>query len=161
MSETNADSASKGKSFTTIIVAGIAALATIAAAYLQYVRKPDEKEKQFTGRVIDAKTEKRVRNAKVTLEFQGAPPVIYTDSEGIFTFPLKEETRNIHIRVDADGYEKFDRRIDISAKDEIEDIRLDPARPASTPEEQTPNFMERQSESSMPAAETKGAKSET
>jgi hypothetical protein len=139
MSEPNTDLASKEKSSTAIIVAVIAALAAITVAYLQYVREPGEKEKQFTGRVIDAKTEKSVRNAKITLEFQGAPPVIYTDSEGIFTFPLKEETRNIHIRVDADGYEKFDRRIDISAKDGIEDIRLNPARPIITPEKRTPN----------------------
>jgi hypothetical protein len=38
----------------------------------------------YVGRVVDNKTFSAIRGAKVALDFQGAPPVVYTDSEGVF-----------------------------------------------------------------------------
>lgn len=93
----------------------------------------------YTGRVIDATTERRIRNAKVSLEAQGVPPVIYTDSEGIFSFPLEDvdDELRIRVRVEADGYQKFDRNVSLhSSSKPIEDIRLEAvsaARPAVKP----------------------------
>jgi len=77
-----------------------------------------------------------IRNAKVTLDFQGAPPVVYTDSEGVYRFTINVEGDKIsgRVKVEADNYEKYDRNItlhtDIAT---IEDIRLVPLVPPLTP----------------------------
>jgi Carboxypeptidase regulatory-like domain len=65
-----------------------------------------------------------IGNAKVTLEGKGLPPLIYTDSEGVFTFNLPDDVKEIKIKVEASGYERYDRRVDVAAKSELEDVRL-------------------------------------
>jgi len=112
---------------TPILVALIGAAAVIIVGYWQYYSKPEKKE--FIGRVIEAKTEKRIRNAKVSLEVQGVPPVIYTDSEGIFSFSLKDADNQVRVRVEAEGYEKFDRLITLSTRTGVEEIQLSLAQP--------------------------------
>jgi hypothetical protein len=114
---------------TPILVALIGAAAVIIVGYWQYYSKPEKKE--FIGRVIEAKTEKRIRNAKVSLEVQGVPPVIYTDSEGIFSFSLKDADNQVRVRVEAEGYEKFDRLITLSTRTGVEEIQLSLAQPNS------------------------------
>lgn len=128
MSGTNPTVTKSNKQVTKIIVAALAALATIMAAYFQFAPKPPGNQRQFTGRVSDVRTEKPIRKAKVTLEVQGAPPVIYTDSEGIFSFPLKSGLNELRLRVEAAGYQNYDRRVNLAAKaeGEIEDIRIEP-----------------------------------
>lgn len=119
----------------TIIAAVIAAIATIIAAiivvWFQCQSKPvitpsGNVKPKFVGRVKDYITDTPIRNAKVTLEIQDVPPVIYTDSEGIFSFPIGAQTTELHIRVEAVGYEKFDRRLNPSSNYGVEEIRLQP-----------------------------------
>jgi hypothetical protein len=112
------------KSWVQIVIAVISAIALIAVAYLQFKPPEGDPNKKFTGRVIEAKTEKRIRNAKISLELQDAPPVLYTDSEGIFSFPLKNFSSQVRIRVEVDGYEKFDRLVTPSSNSGIEEIQL-------------------------------------
>ena len=87
----------------------------------------------FVGRVTNEATGKVVEAAKVSLEAKGLPPVIYTDSEGRFSFTLGAGVHEIRIRVDAQGYRPFERRINVSAKTEPEDIRLVPLESSPKP----------------------------
>lgn len=126
------DNSVKESQWSPIIIAIIGAVAVIIVGYWQYYSpKPDiVGTNEFVGRVIEIKTEKRIRNAKVSLEVQGAPLIIYTDSEGIFSFPLKNTDNPVRVRVEAAGYEKFDRLITPSSKIRIEEIQLEPISPS-------------------------------
>jgi hypothetical protein len=67
-----------GKKFITkemvqIIVAIIAALSTIGVAYFQFVWKPSQSSDkvimtQYSGRILDAISQRPIVNAKVTIE---------------------------------------------------------------------------------------------
>ena len=81
---------------------------------------------QYVGHVIGSDTEKPVRGAKVSLEFQDVPPVIYTDSEGVFRFPVPKSDLPGRVKVEATGYQTYDRSITLSSKNPLEDIRLVP-----------------------------------
>lgn len=81
----------------------------------------------FRGRVSDDRG-KAIGGAKVILEAKGLPPLIYTDSEGVFAFNLPAEVKTLKIRVEANGFNFYDRRVDIAAKSELEDIRLTPVK---------------------------------
>jgi hypothetical protein len=115
---------------TTVIVALIGALGALTVAFFQFVlpiiHSPTPNVVWVRGRVSNNQAHP-LGGAKVSLEGKGLPPVIYTDSEGVFTFNLPEDVKEIKIRVDANGYDPYDRRIDVSAvKSELEDIRLTP-----------------------------------
>ncbi|NET60334.1 MAG: hypothetical protein F6K47_30585 [Symploca sp. SIO2E6] len=107
-----------------IIVALIGAAAVVLVGYWQYFHKNNTRE--FVGRVVESGSETRIRGAKITLEEQSAPPIMYTDSEGTFSFPIKSSSSAIRVRVEADGYEKFDRLITPSSKTGLEEIKLTP-----------------------------------
>lgn len=116
---------------TPIILALITTIGGLLVAFFQFVlpvilvsRPPAPYS--FAGKVADQQTGKRIQGAKVRLEGKGVSPVIYTDAEGVFSFPLAPDIREIKIQVDAEGYNSLDRRIDIFAKTEQEDIRLTP-----------------------------------
>jgi GUN4-like len=111
-----------------IISALIAAAATIAAALIATIPKPPpiNESIKFSGRVVNAKTETVIRKAKITLEAEGAPSVMYTDSEGFFSFLLKNSTDLVRVRVEVNGYENFDRLISPSGKTLKEEIKLVP-----------------------------------
>ncbi len=120
---------------TQIIVAVIAAVSALVAAYWQFVWKPthpspstsNPQRIEYVGRVLDSNINEPVHNAKITLDFQGAPQIVYTDSEGVYRFTLNVESDNIigRVRVDADNYEKYDRNITLFVDNSnIEDIRL-------------------------------------
>lgn len=117
---------SENNSWVQIVVALIGAIAVILVGYWQFFRKPPDDNQKFVGRVVDEKTEQSIRRAKITLEVKGIPPVIYTDSEGVFTFPFEGSSSTIRLRVEADGYEKFDRFITPSAEAGMEPIELIP-----------------------------------
>jgi hypothetical protein len=118
------------KYLTRIVVAIIMAISAIVVAYIQFVRKPNSKPQlinfKYVGRVIDKDSERPIRGAKVTFEFQGAPPIVYTDSEGIYSFPVLFTGDNIdaRVRVESEGYENFDRNITLTIERKLEDIRL-------------------------------------
>jgi hypothetical protein len=126
----------------TFLVVLVPALGAVLIGFFQYVlpfmlHKPPPApslERMFAGRVTNEQSGKLLESAKVSLEAKGLSPVTYTDSEGRFSFRLNSDTNEIRIRVDAQGYRPFERKISVSAKTEPEDIRLTPAEPAPTPE---------------------------
>lgn len=88
---------------------------------------PTQTPRTYLGRVLDAVTNTPIEGAKIQLAFEGAPPVVYTDSEGIYRFTLFADVGKIYGRiwVTADGYERYNRIVDNPLeKTELEDIRL-------------------------------------
>lgn len=114
---------------TSVIVALIGALVALTGTFVKVVLPKigsgSSESVAVRGRVSDNQMHP-LRGAKVSLEGKDLPPVIYTDSEGVFTFNLPNDVKEIKIRVEASGYDLYDRRIDVSAKSELEDIRLMP-----------------------------------
>jgi len=126
----------KSSRSTQIIIALIGFAATVLVGYWQFGRsKPDNPsaKRQITGRVVDAATNRTLAHAKVVLESEDLPPVQYTDSEGIFTFPLPPSAPYVRLKVELSGYESADRRIDPSALRETQEIRLQPLGAPSPP----------------------------
>jgi ABC-type amino acid transport substrate-binding protein len=126
-----------------IIVAIVAALASIVGTILnpelvrtvsgwvtnntkQSQTQPTTRTVTVIGRVLNSRTGAWIGGAKVSLEAGRTPPIEYTDAEGIFEFVFQSSDSRIKIRVEADGYEMFDRRIDISSGGGMQDIRLKP-----------------------------------
>jgi hypothetical protein len=112
---------------SAVIVALIGGLVALTGTFVKVVlpRLSGESSQSatFRGRVSDIQG-RSLSGAKVILEGKGLPPLIYTDSEGVFTFNLTHDVNEIKIRVETPGYDLYDRRVDISAKNELEDIRL-------------------------------------
>lgn len=70
----------------------------------------------FLGKVINQKN-LPIKGAKVSFEGLGTPRVVHTDGEGVFRFPINiisGNTINVKVRVEAEGYELYDRNIDLS-----------------------------------------------
>lgn len=131
---------------TQVVVAVIAAIAAVIVGYWQFVLKPSQQpvipapasqQVEYIGRVLDGSTEAPIRGAKVTFDFQGAPPIVYTDSEGIYRFTISIEGDKLagRVRIEATGYENYDRNITLLLNNpNIEDIRLRPiSEPSITP----------------------------
>ena len=133
---------SQNNKTTPIIVALIGAGASLLLGYLQFCRNPDvppvvaPEQRQFTGRVIDAESGNKIRGATVSLEIRGVPPVLYTDSEGIFSFSLKNAPETVRLVIEAKDYQKYDRRVDVDTSSSVEEIHLT-REPADTPDPQS------------------------
>jgi hypothetical protein len=99
------------------------------------VTQPPPLETEYIGRVIDAASQAPIAGAKVSLDFQGVPPIVYTDSEGIFRFKLSLNTDSSGtVRVEAPNYRTYTRIITISPGSRLtEDIRLPPIEATSSP----------------------------
>jgi micrococcal nuclease len=81
----------------------------------------------YTGRVLDGETKTKVEGAKITLELYGKSDIVHSDSEGFYQFcaDLREESASARIRVEAEEYEKYNRNIVLTTKDnKIEEIHL-------------------------------------
>lgn len=89
---------------------------------------PNHQEINFLGRIIDREKQAPVSRAKVILNFPGAPPVVYTDLEGIYRFPVNFGDSSIikgQITIEADGYKTCILFIKLSPKNtDLGDIRL-------------------------------------
>ena len=120
---------------TEVIVALIAALGVILVGYWQFVWKPSHatisdpavRQVDYMGRVLDGQTTEPVQGAKVTLDLKETPRIAYTDAEGVYRFTIEIEESELpgRVRVDAEGYEVYDRNITLLSDDStLEDIRL-------------------------------------
>ena len=132
----NSNGGVKWTAMSTIVAALIAAIAAITVGYWQYF-KNNELTREFRGRITDAETGKVLRQAKIVLEAQGSPPMIYSDSEGFFSFLLERANTQVRIRVEANGYEKYDRLINPTSGSGVEEIRVQPTRNSSPSPEPT------------------------
>lgn len=90
---------------------------------------------EYVGRVLSRDTNDPIDDAEVTFDFQGAPPVVYTDSEGVYRFTIDIEGDKLagRVRVEAEGYGNYNRNITLfSDVSTIDDIRLESAVPTAT-----------------------------
>lgn len=80
----------------------------------------------FIGRVIDHKSTP-ISGAKVTLDFEGTPPVVYTDGQGIYRFPVNFDGNNKVsgcIWVSASDYKTEKLYVDLYPTSELQEFRL-------------------------------------
>ncbi|MGH9940033.1 MAG: carboxypeptidase-like regulatory domain-containing protein [Blastocatellia bacterium] len=115
---------------TKILVAIITGVVTLVVAYWQFGDKSKPKHTEIAGRVIRSDTKQPISGAKVSVDSQGMPQVHYTDTEGVYHLVLDSPLQTFHIRVEASGFEVFDRNISIT-KIGLEDVRLMPDKNAS------------------------------
>lgn len=124
---------SKNVGITLLIIAFVIGL---SIAYGLYVFKSSQdapaQPVKYAGRVVDSSTNQVILGAKVSVETRGVPQVYYTDSEGIFYLEIPAETDTTRIRVEAAGYEVFDRNVSLS-RTGIEDVRLTSRAKDATP----------------------------
>jgi hypothetical protein len=110
-----------------IIVAIIGLIGTLISNY--WSKEPTTlQEIEYVGRVIDSTTKEPIVDAEVSLALEGVPPVVYTDSQGVYVFKvsIKSEISG-QVRVDAQGYQTYTQNISISPDIKtIDDIRLTP-----------------------------------
>ena len=93
--------------------------------------KPNPQVIQYVGRVTDRNTNQPIRRARISLDMEGVPSTIYTDSGGIYRFKLRGYGGDARVRVEAQGYEVYEQFITISPDNQkIEDILLVPLVPA-------------------------------
>ena len=117
---------------TQIIVAIIAAASIIIGAYWQFVWKPSQELPhqmvEYVGRVTDINTGKPIKGAEVTLDFEGVPPIVYTDSVGVYRFKVDIDGNTTgRVRITASGYKDYDRIITlIPSNSSIDEIKLAP-----------------------------------
>jgi len=82
----------------------------------------------FLGRVVDQQKQAPISGAKVLLNFSGAPPVVYTDLEGIYRFTVKPNSNSSlqgQITIEAKGYRSHESSIKLLPdKRDLGDIRL-------------------------------------
>src|SRR5687768_12319562 len=86
----------------------------------------------YLGRLVDSKTNGSINRAKVSLDFKGAPRIVYTDSEGIYRFTVNFAGHELagRVRVEAAGYQIYERHIELDpGNTSLEDIRLTPILP--------------------------------
>jgi hypothetical protein len=110
-----------------VVVAILVLTAIIGTVFVVLPLLQREYRIEYTGRVLDSRSLVPVRGAKVSFAFQGAPPIVYTDSEGVyrFTLVLRSESVAGQVSVEAAGYERYDRNITLSSNIvQLEDIRL-------------------------------------
>ena len=112
-----------------IILAVATVVATIAGAIIQSrSHAPQNSNMHLTGRVMNAKNKIAIHDAKVSVELSDVPQLLFTDSEGIYHLDTDADITEVNIRVEADGYEEYDRKVPI-ARTDIEDIFLTPVSP--------------------------------
>lgn len=119
---------------TQIIAVLIPALVAILVAYWQFVWKPSSDTTSvsidYVGRVIDSVNLDPIKGAQVALDFRNVPPIVYTDNNGVYRFTLTLSSEQIdgRVRIEAVGYQKYDRYITIyKSTPTIEEIRLIPS----------------------------------
>lgn len=116
----------------TIITAGAAIVtagSAITVGFWQYGQKNESNVKEFKGRVSDARDGRAIRNVKVSLEGSGVPPVVHSDSEGVFMFPLEKPNTQVRVLIELDNYDKYNRFISTASNTGIAEIKLDPIPP--------------------------------
>lgn len=80
----------------------------------------------FIGRVVNEETKEKIYGAKVILEGEAAPPLILTDAEGIFSFPVSDRNKELRLRVEANGYQTYELRVVPAKNHGIQDVLMRP-----------------------------------
>ena len=100
--------------------------------------KDEPKEVEYRVRVVDAKTNKLLENARVSITAPGIDVAGYTNSDGFYGTKLSPSPKSVHLRVTADGYQNYESDPSVAGKN-FEDVHLTPnsTSPQQTPANQT------------------------
>lgn len=117
-----------------IIVALIAAASAIVVALISASRFGADSSSNGTeaailqGRVLDSQSLKGINGAKLTLDSPSGASTSYSDAEGAFSFSavLPSSLRGAKLRVEAEGYQVYDRELPSTAGNRVEEVRLSP-----------------------------------
>lgn len=128
----------KAASFLVLILAGFGIFRAGVGAEVPTGVTP-------TGKVVDERGTPVLR-ARVTIESQDAPPVVYTDSEGIYRFNDYAVRPGVGLRitVSAEGFENYERNLPPDDTGRFEVIRLNRVkepRPTATETPKPPREM--------------------
>ena len=108
-----------------LIAVVIAILVTVPTVLL--LIKNASSNRILEGKVIDASTNKAIKGAKVYLEnTQGPSEIAVTDSEGVFSIDVKEETDTVRLLVRAEGFRRYNGVSRVSPGTTLIEIRLKP-----------------------------------
>ena len=119
-----------------VIVGSIfAAVAAISVSIINKEPKiPPTETQTFVGRVYNRKNpSEKIANAVVVMEGESVPPFVTTDSQGLFSVPLRNSKKEHRIKLEVDGYEPFDLRVVPANRNDIQPI---PLMPLSAPQPQ-------------------------
>ncbi len=125
----------------TVLVALFALVSTLAGLYFnaqhnKQVAAAKPEKITYSGRILDASSGQPVVNAAVSVDVEGAPPAVYTDSDGVYQFDVTLDTSKTgQIKVEVKGYLPYTRNIKLSPDNgTFQDIRLTPLTPTATPQ---------------------------
>ncbi len=125
----------------TVLVALFALVSTLAGLYFnaQHNKQAAEAKPEkitYSGRILDASNGQPVVNAAVSVDVEGAPPAVHTDSDGVYQFDVTlDASKTGQIKVEVEGYQPYTRNIKISPDNgTFQDIRLTPLTPTATPQ---------------------------
>ncbi len=124
-------SANRTPIWVALIGAAALIIATLIGIIWSHNKSPSPKDPDlkgdvsYTGRVTDVHTEGPIRNASVTIEEDQNVQIQVTDQHGYFNVSLKQDAKAVRVRLEVDGYEKFDRIVSLT-RTGIEPIQLKP-----------------------------------
>jgi hypothetical protein len=99
-----------------IIAALIGAAAAVLAATITATRGQFFNHRTVTGRVLSARTDARIAHAKVSLDGEGVPPILFTDSEGMFSFRWPNAVAMVRVTIEAPDFPLDEHRVMASEK---------------------------------------------
>ncbi|MCU1245961.1 MAG: hypothetical protein JWN02_1871, partial [Acidobacteria bacterium] len=116
-------------------VALIAASAALTASLIaNYYRRQSQESRKYTGRVVSSLNQTPIGEAQVSVAAGGIPPKIKSsDSEGIFLFYLPKDWTSGVVRIEARGFQRYTREVNLTATPEMEIIGLKPEETPSAP----------------------------
>lgn len=109
-----------------IALAGLVVAIVAAIPAWLVLRKPEEDRCTYAGRVLNYENNKGIDKAKVTFDYKTDSQFEYTNSEGNYKFviPCVDKNFPTNVRIDADGYDVYNREVTLSQK--IEPFSLKP-----------------------------------
>ncbi|HEX5733573.1 MAG TPA: carboxypeptidase regulatory-like domain-containing protein [Blastocatellia bacterium] len=112
---------------TKAVLIGVVAAIVVTASTVLWLVKDASGKRILEGKVIDASTNKAIRGAKVYLENpEGPSEIVVTDSEGVFSIDVKEETDTVRFLVRAEGFRRYNGVSRVSPGTTLIEIRLKP-----------------------------------
>jgi hypothetical protein len=129
-----------------LLVACMAASAALTAAYVaNHLRRQQaltsaQDLRKYTGRVVSSLNQAPIADAQVSFEGGGIPPKIKSsDSEGIFLFYLPKDWNSGVVRIEARGFQRYTREVNLTAAPEMEIIGLKPEEQPGTVSKREPS----------------------
>ena len=108
-----------------VLIAVVAAIVIIVPTVFWLLK--DANKRILAGKVIDASTNKGVSDAKIYLEnTEGPSEIAVTDSEGLFSIDVKEETNTVRFLVRAEGFRRHTGLVRLSPGTTLIEIRIKP-----------------------------------